>query len=121
MTENLSPEAESSGVTPPRAEPELVTTEVNFSAALVELKPLSRYAGEVTPTHFDPRFVVVLEIERVEGEGAALAPGRRAFAIHSPSRLFGGDAARQRGRRHDFAISWSRQGERAWYSGLRLQ
>ena len=94
VTENLSPDAEST------VEPEVVEAQVSFTAKIVQLVPLSRYTGTVTPVHFDPRFVLVLEIERVEEGGAeALEPGRRAFAIHSPSRLLGDDAKRPVGRR----------------------
>ncbi len=125
MTENLSPDASTPvAVTPSAttgAEPEVVSAEFSFTATIAQLLPLRRFSGTLTPVHVDPRYVVVLEIERVEASAGALAPGRRAFAIHSPSRLLGGDASAQVGRRRDFVITWSRQGEREWFSGLRAR
>ena len=55
---------------------------------VVSINYLQSYKGNVFITHFDPCFVLVVDVESVSSEKCPVKTGKNAFAIHSPSMLF---------------------------------
>ncbi len=66
----------------------LTKSDYSFIGTVVNIDYLSIYDGAVFITHFDPRFVLEVDVESVSSKECPVQPGRRAFAIHSPSMLF---------------------------------
>jgi hypothetical protein len=101
------------------AQPEPVQSKAEFRAKVGKVVMLSRFTGTIIPVHPDPRYVLPLTIETAPDGDSVLVRGATInFAIHSPTKLFAGDAPT--GRTLDFSVeSEVRDGIRRW-SGLRV-
>ncbi len=63
---------------------------IKIRASVQQVYSYQFYSGVAIPLHADPRFVLVLKIETCNPALAGFANGNaKAFAIHSPTRLFG--------------------------------
>lgn len=61
---------------------------INFRATVVSIEYLDEFDGSVYVTHFDPRFVLTLNIKSINPMSCQIEVGQKAFAIHSPSHVF---------------------------------
>jgi hypothetical protein len=68
-------------------------TDIRFNGTVRRVSTLVRYEGPVFVVHFDPRFVVEIEIRDIDPPESILDPGIACFAIHSPAMLFGTSSA----------------------------
>ncbi len=79
------------------------TDEIHLRATVQDVVLLSHFSGKIRPVDFDPRFALTLRVESVIPETANFTPGAfLAFAIHSPSLLFDGEAIK--GKTYDFSL-----------------
>jgi len=103
----------------PQAVASFQTFRIDFRATIESIQPLGKYGGTVTNVDRDPRYIVVVSIRDVEQQKVPIQAGRkRAFAIHSPARLFG-TAEQTIGETYRFTITY-RTGPPASFSDLRV-
>ena len=77
--------------------------EIHFRATVQNVVLLKEFSGKITPVDFDPRFALTVRIESVDPAISNFTAGAVvAFAIHSPSLLFGEDATK--GKTYDFSV-----------------
>ena len=62
--------------------------EVQFRAAVVSIGYLTNYEGSAYITHFDPRFILTLDVESTDPPNCQIKRGRQVFAVHSPTYVF---------------------------------
>ena len=63
---------------------------VQFTARVTAVNYFYGFTGKVLPVYFDPRFVITVEVLSCINTTDVIFPGETvAFAIHSPSMLFG--------------------------------
>jgi polyhydroxybutyrate depolymerase len=90
----------------PQVEEAKEALEVHFKARVLAIKILGQAKGEVIPVHADPRWAMKVKILSVVEEGAPLSAGAtKIFAIHSPTRLFAGDAQDAIGKTYEFVVN----------------
>ncbi|MHC4502880.1 MAG: hypothetical protein ACYTFI_06215 [Planctomycetota bacterium] len=95
------------------------TGTIRFVGRVVDIETLGRYEGRVIPTHFDLGWVVTVEIISVSPDDTILKRGKQtAFAVHSPTHVFGlvGAARECVGNSYEFAVERTRKdgGIRWW-------
>ena len=67
---------------------------------------LQQYSGSAILAHFDPRYVVAVEVLAAYPDASPFTAGKRiAIAIHSPAQVFSAAAETLAGRTLDFAIT----------------
>lgn len=94
--------------------------EFSLRAVVQDIVPLSSYSGTVMPVDADPRFAVTVRIESIAPALTSFATGATVtFAVHSPSRLFGGASAK--GKTYDFTLRRVTAEGKIWYSGLEVR
>jgi len=77
--------------------------EIHLRATVQDVVLLSHFSGKIRPVDFDPRFALTVRVESVIPETTSFRPGTVvAFAIHSPSLLFDGEATK--GETYDFSL-----------------
>lgn len=77
------------------SEPESTVESFKMRATVMDVVALQEFKGTATLTHFDPRFALTVKIEWVTPPLTNFPAGSLAtFAIHSPTRLFGGASFR---------------------------
>jgi len=86
---------------------------IHMRVTVQDVVLLTDFSGKVIPVDFDPRFAVTVRIESVGPAVTNFTVGAVvAFAIHSPSLLFGEEA--KKGKTCDFSVhvrlSTGRQG-----------
>ena len=110
----------------PAAIPPGIQGNTNFSGTVRSVDYFSRFQGTALLCHFDPNFVVVIDVDDVTPEREGLrAPSRVAFAIHSAARCFGAagmpDAQKDAiGRRFLFAIDQRKDERGISWRGLHV-
>ena len=76
-----------------------------FAGKIIEVVLLSRYEGKVRLGHFDPHWVVLVEETREEKPGMSREQREvSAYAIHSPTKVFGIPADRLAGKMYRFTM-----------------
>jgi len=81
--------------------------EVVFTGTVEEVEILGRREATVYLAHFDPQFLLVVNVDTVEGDTSSpiVAGENINLAIHSPARLFLG-LDDPKGRRFRFTAEW---------------
>jgi len=90
-----------------------------FEGTVLGTEILGARAMTITPVHFDPRFALIVRVSSVnngKGNNHLQVGEERAFGIHSPSRMFRGEAPTATVR---FEISWALDGNSKRFSNLR--
>jgi hypothetical protein len=96
------------------------TEEVHLHATVQDIVLLSHFSGKITPVNFDPRFALTVRVESVIPATTNFTPGAVvAFAIHSPSMLFDGEAAI--GKTYDFSLMREVEHGKTRFFGLRVE
>ena len=94
--------------------------EIHMRATVQDVVLLTDLSGKVTPVDFDPRFAVTVRIESVGPAVTNFTVGAVvAFAIHSPSLLFGEEA--KKGKTYDFSIQRKIKHGKTTYFGLKVE
>jgi hypothetical protein len=71
----------------PAAPSREASQEVTFIGTFVSIDYLPEYKGEVLATHFNPMFVLVVDVEDPPPD-ARIKRGANAIAVHSPAQVF---------------------------------
>ncbi|SRR5712692_393270 len=96
------------------------TDEVHLRATVQDIVLLSHFSGKITPVNFDPRFALTVRVESVIPATKNFTPGAVvAFAIHSPSMLFDGEATK--GKTYDFSLMREVEHGKTRFFGLRVE
>jgi len=96
------------------------TDEVHLRATAQDVVLLSHFSGEIAPVNFDPRFALTVRVESVIPATANFTPRAVvAFAIHSPSLLFDGEAVK--GKTYDFSLMRMVDHGKTRFFGLRVE
>jgi len=89
-------------------------------ATVQDVVPLADYSGKVTPVDFDQRFVLTVRIESVGPAVSGFDVGTViAFAIYSPTLLFGGDVTK--GKTYDFSLQRETKHGKTRFFGLKIE
>lgn len=93
--------------------------EVHLRATVQDVVLLSDFSGKIIPVDFDPRFALTVRIESVVPAVTGFTPSAvKAFAIHSPSLLFGEEATK--GKTYDFSLQREIKRGKTRFFGLRV-
>jgi hypothetical protein len=89
-------------------------------ATVQDVVLLTDFSGKVIPVDFDPRFALTARIESVGPAATNFTVGAIvAFAIHSPSLLFGEEA--KKGKTCDFSVQREITHGKTSYFGLKAE
>ena len=93
--------------------------EIHMRATVQDVVLLTHFSGKVIPVDFDPRFALTVRIESVGPAATNFTVGAVvAFAIHSPSLLFGEEA--KKGKTYDFSVQREIRHGKTRYFGLKV-
>lgn len=94
--------------------------EIHLRAVVRDVIPLPSFSGKAIAVDVDPRFALTLRIESASPAVTNFAAGgEMTFAIHSPVKLFGGEAAK--GKTFDFSLRRKTEHGREKYFDLKIQ
>ena len=94
--------------------------EIHLRSTVQDIVLLTSYSGTVIPVDVDPKFAEMLRIISVLPAITNLSVRSNVtFAIHSPSRLFRGDAPK--GKTYDFSVKRKIAGGKVKYDDLELR
>lgn len=94
--------------------------EIHMRATVRDIVLLTDFSGKVIPVDFDSRFVLTVHIESVNPAATNFTVGAVvAFAIHSPSLLFGEEA--KKGKTYDFSVQREIKHGKTRYFGLKVE
>jgi len=92
---------------------------IHMRVTVQDVVLLTDFSGKVIPVDFDPRFAVTVRIESVGPAVTNFTVGAVvAFAIHSPSLLFGEEA--KKGKTYDFSVQREIKHGKTKYFGLKV-
>jgi hypothetical protein len=93
---------------------------IHIRATLQEVVLLTDFSGKVIAVDFDPRFALTVRIESVGPAANNFTVGAVvAFAIHSPSLLFGEEA--KKGKMYNFSVQREIKHGKTRYFGLKVE
>jgi hypothetical protein len=93
---------------------------IGFAGRVEWIEPLGRRELTVAPVHPDPRFALAIRVDVVDQQKTPVQAGKTIiFAVHSPTKLFAGDAQIVIGRMYGFRAVWH-TGPHARFSQLEL-
>lgn len=85
------------------AEAQSTNDEIHLRAMVQDVVALTSFSGTVTPVDVDPKFALKVRIVSVDPAITNFTAGSVVtFAIHSPSKLFGGEVIQ--GKTHDISL-----------------
>jgi hypothetical protein len=94
--------------------------EIHMRATVQDVVLLTDFSGKVIPVDFDPRFALTVRIASVGPAATNFTVGAVvAFAIHSPSLLFGEEA--KKGKTYDFSVQREIKHGKTRYFGLEVE
>ena len=93
--------------------------EIHMRATVQDVVLLTHFSGKAIRVDFDPRFALTVRIESVGPANTNFTVGAVvAFAIHSPSLLFGEEA--KKGKTYDFSVQREIKDGKTRYFGLKV-
>jgi len=102
---------------------ETKTMRVRFAARVESVRTLSEYSGTAKPVHADPRFALILHVEKATPSGSGIAANaREVFLIHSVAKLFrGGGVESSVGGEFEFSVQRTKSAQGIRWSDLRVE
>ncbi len=102
------------------AEPQHPVDEIHLRATVQDVGQLASFSGTVIPVDVDPQFALTVRVESAVPTAADFTSGTvLTFAIHSPSRLFGGEP--MKGQTYDFLLHRKTEGGKVRFFNLQLR
>ncbi len=94
--------------------------EIHMRATVQDVVLLTHFSGKAIRVDFDPRFALTVRIESVGPAATNFTVGAVvAFAIHSPSLLFGEEA--KKGKTYDLSVQREIKHGKTKYFGLKVE